>query len=108
MQDIICMGFNFGRWIVKDYRKVRKVEMTLEEMKAWHDEKMRDLAETETRLRGYLHQLENTPNGDVRLFENPEILLGMQCFALAISHVAQFVSRQYEAFKEMGEAQGSA
>ncbi len=82
--------------------------MTKDEMTEWYDEKMRDLAEVETRLRSYLHRLENTPNNDVRLFENPEILLGMQCFALAIGHVAQFVERQYRIFNEMGEAKGSA
>lgn len=82
--------------------------MTKDDMQAWHDEKMRDLAEVETRMRNYLHELENTTGCDVRLFENPEILLAMQCFNVAVGHVALFVARKYAKFNAMGEAMGTA
>lgn len=82
--------------------------MTKEDMQAWHDEKMRDLAEVETRICRYLHQLENTASNDDRRFDNAEILLGMQCFEVGIGHVALYVARQLAKFNAMGEAAGSA
>lgn len=82
--------------------------MTSDEMQAWHDEKMRDLAEVETRICRYLHQLENTSSDDKRRFDNAEILLGMQCFEVGVGHVALFVARQLAKYNAMGEAVGNA
>lgn len=77
-------------------------------MKAWYDERMRDLSLVEVKMREYLLNMERTRDKGAPKIDDYHLREALAHFEASVHSCARFITKTYADFLKMGDVVGNA